>query len=237
MRVAVVTAIHRPSIEWLRQCHFSVRAQTHPCTHILISDGSGPNPLEDFQGQFVELHHRHNDYGDTPRTLGALSAFAQGFDAVCWLDQDNWFYPGHVAALVALQKQSGAPVCTCSQDIFTLDGQLLGPSKKIEEMAYADANCYLVTREAVALVSIWALMPAGWHVCSDIYFNAQLRKLGVRNAHTPERLGGYRATRSHIYRSYGVEPPAGVKDSDAIWRKLVADGLIHPGPSPGTAGL
>ena len=228
MRVAVITASHKPRPEWLRQCHESVRAQTHPCLHILVADGGACEPPPGFEGQFINLQHHHNDSGDTPRSIGALSALAQGFDAVSWLDDDNWYYPERVARLVAVQQRSRAAICTCTQDIYTLDDRRLGPSRDIDGAKFVDTNCYLLTRAAAGLLPVWATMPVGWHVCGDIYFFDRVKRSGLPRAHLQESLVGYRATRSHLYRAFGEEPPPGVKDSEAIWRELVRQGLVQP---------
>lgn len=232
MRVAVVTAAYQPRLDWLRQCHASVRGQTHACTHILVSDGDGPQPLSDFEGQFIQLGHRHNDWGDTPRSVGAISAFAQGFDAVCWLDSDNWFYPEHVATLVKAHEKTGLPVCTSTRDIYHLDGSLLGRCPETDGIRFVDANCFLITRQLSMLTTLWATMPAGWHICGDMYFFAEIKRRGIRSAHVDRNTVAYRATRSHVYQRFGVPLPPGVKDSDAIWQGLVDQGLVKPPSAP-----
>src|SRR6267142_5946268 len=118
MRIAVVTPFFKPRLDWLQQCHASVRAQTHVCTHILISDGAGSNPVTGVQGQFIELQHNHGDYGDTPRAVGSISALTQGFDAVAYLDADCWYEEGHIASLVELHARTGAAVCTSARKLY-----------------------------------------------------------------------------------------------------------------------
>ncbi|MEK6806091.1 MAG: glycosyltransferase [Pseudomonadota bacterium] len=227
MRVAVVTALFNPKLEWLKRCCDSVRAQSHPCTQILVSDGSGENPLDDFSGQFIRLYQNHNDWGDTPRTIGAISAGAQGYDGILWLDQDNWMYPDHVSSLVALHRQTGKPICTTSRDIYHLNGRLLGACKETDGVRFVDANCFFVTRAAYGMLAVWSLMPKAWHICSDMYFFAQVKKHGIETAHQACSTMGYTATRSHTYRLFGVEPPPGVKDSAEIVRFLREQGAIR----------
>lgn len=227
MRVAIITATIFNNLDWLRQCHASVMAQTHPCTHILLSDGLIENRLTDFQGQYIGLAHRHNDSGDTLRALGACSAFSQGFDAVAWLDDDNWFYPNHIASLVDLHQKTLAPVCTSNCEVYTLDGLKLGPHVDSDGINAVDANCYFITREAQDIASLWAKIPSKLHSAGDfLFFWPELLKSGVRRAHSGRHSLGYRATRSHLYHMYGVTPPAGIKDSFAIYQQLKADGFI-----------
>lgn len=227
MRVAVVTAVYKPNLDWLKRCCDSVSQQTHPCTQILVSDGSGPNPIKNFNGQFIQLGQNHDDWGDTPRTIGAFSAAAQGFDGVLWLDQDNWLYPEHVSSLVALQQQTGKPICTTSRDIYHMNGRLLGACKETDGVRFVDANCFFVTRAAFDTLGFWSLMPKAWHICSDMYFFAQIKKHRIPTAHQARQTMGYTATRSHSYRQFGHEPPPGVKDSAEIVRTLREQGAIQ----------
>lgn len=220
MRVAVITALFQPRADWLKRCCNSVRDQIHACTHILVSDGDGPCPIQDFAGQFIQLGHNHNDWGNTPRSIGGLSAAAQGFDAMLWLDQDNWLYPHHVSSLVALHRQTQHPVCTSSRDLYHLNGQRLGPCQHTDGVRFVDANCFLLTRPAYGLIAVWSLMPSAWHVCSDVFFFAMIKKQGIQTAHFPHPTMGYTATRDHLYHSFGVAPPPGVKNTEAINQKI-----------------
>ena len=83
MRVAVITPYFREPDAILRQCHASVRGQTHPCTHFLIADGH-PNPLFSNDGATVHiaLPKPNADNGNTPRAIGGILADQYGFDAV-----------------------------------------------------------------------------------------------------------------------------------------------------------
>src|SRR6266478_7359441 len=112
LRVAVVTPYFRVPDEWLKQCHNSVAAQQHPCTHILVADGEPQQVAAEVSAEHIVLEKRHADYGDTPRLIGSQAAIRQGFDAIAYLDADNWYYPHHVASLIALHEMTGAAVCT-----------------------------------------------------------------------------------------------------------------------------
>lgn len=233
MRVAIITPTQGMRRAWLQQCHDSVRAQTHPCTHIVVSDGGGAHGLQGFEGQFMELSQRHDDCGDTPRSLGALSAFAQRFDAVCWLDDDNWYYPDHVARLVALHQTSGAPVCLAVRDIYhRVDDRLLGAEPAKQPNEFRDANCYFMTRRVEALAGLWSRMPREWHIAGDVYFWGQLFHRGVPTAHLETPTVAYRANSTRAYRQFGVEPPPGVRDTEALWQTLREQGLALSTPAP-----
>lgn len=193
----------------------------------MVADGGAPIPLTDFQGQAISLHHRHDDWGDTPRTIGAASAFAQGYDAVCWLDQDNWLYPKYAETLAAAMQKTRCALATCSRDIYTLSTEKMGLCKETDGQKFVDANCMMLSRAASSAAMIWATMPKPWHVCSDMYFLAACRRLNLSQAHCAEALMGYRATRTHTYALYGRTPPPEAKDSNAIWQGLTAQEAVR----------
>ena len=88
MRIAIITPYYKEPTEVLRRCHDSVKAQTYPATHFMLADGH-PNPeVDNWDVVHIKLP-AHGDSCDTPRAIGALSASAQGFDAISLLDADN----------------------------------------------------------------------------------------------------------------------------------------------------
>ena len=91
MKVAVITPYHKVPTDWLVQCLESVRSQTYTSTHILVADGIPQDVVDTYGVQHLVLPRCHGDYGDTPRAIGSISAIGQGFDAIAWLDADNWF--------------------------------------------------------------------------------------------------------------------------------------------------
>jgi hypothetical protein len=116
----------------------------------------------------------------------------------------------------------------------------MGRCKATDGDRFVDANCFLVTKEARTLAAAWSAVPAAWHICSDIWFCAMLRRRRVRRAFSNRNTMGYRATRSHLYLHYGYEPPPGVKSSLEIVAQLRAAGALPPpqfeAPAPGAGG-
>ena len=140
MRVAVITPYHKPQPEWLRQCHESVLSQTHSCVHVLVADGLPVPEPDSWQAQHIILAGNCNDYGDTPRAIGSMSAIGQGFDAIAFLDADNWYLPDHIASLVELHDSTGADVCISHRDLYHLDGTRLGPCDETDGERFADTS-------------------------------------------------------------------------------------------------
>ncbi len=101
MKVAVVSAYYKESSQVLQRCIDSVAGQTHRCTHFLVSDGH-PQAIVDVQPvRHVKLGASHGDYGDTPpRAIGSMLAIREGFDAIAYLDADNFFLRDHIKVMV-----------------------------------------------------------------------------------------------------------------------------------------
>ena len=141
MKVAVITPYFNTSLEWLQKCHLSVKAQTHPCTHFIVSDGQPYNAVDSWDAQHIKLPVNISDYGDTPRGVGSVAAIGQGFDAIAYLDADNWYDPEHINILMSLHKKTGAAVVTSARNLHRLDGTLLGKCFEVDGKLFVDTNC------------------------------------------------------------------------------------------------
>ncbi len=95
-RVAVITPYCREPSNVLQNCHESVCRQTFPCTHLMVADGLPCAEIAHWEVEHLTLPGPHHDVGNTARGLGALSAMNRGYDAIAFLDADNWYYPDHI---------------------------------------------------------------------------------------------------------------------------------------------
>ena len=160
LRVAVVTPYCGEPLETLLHCHESVRGQSYPCTHFLVADGHPRAEVSGWAAEHVILPKAHKDVGNTPRAVGSLSAMNQGYDAVAYLDADNWYYPGHVEAMVNLCQRTGAAVCTAGRSIHRLDGSLMYvDAHESDGQKHVDTSCLFLTRAAFRVLPVWAMMP------------------------------------------------------------------------------
>lgn len=208
LQIAVITPFHKPNPAWLAQCHASVRAQTHPCTHILVSDGAGPPPLTDFSGQVILLDRRHEDIGNTPRAIGWMSAIAQKFDAVAFLDDDNWFHAHHIRSLIEAQERTGIPICTSRMELYDTAGNPLGPDTMTDGVHHVDTSCYLITRPAFGVVASWTLMPERFRACGDSWFWHWLKMRNFKTHDSGLYTVCYRTTwPAHYKRHHKPVPP------------------------------
>lgn len=223
-RIAVITPYHRETVAMLRQCHDSIRAQQVAADHIMIADG---HPLAEV-GQWPVLHmvlpRAHGDNGNTPRGLASLLARRNGYEFIAYCDADNWFHPGHLASLLALNAQSGRAVCTALRSFHALSGAPLPVCDADEDaLRHVDTSCFLIHRTAFALLDIWLTMPPVLSPICDRVFLAHLLHRGQQPISSQQRSVAFRCRYAAHYRAAGVEPPPDAKPdgfADAVWTWL-----------------
>lgn len=208
MKIAVITPYCGEPNDWLAECHESVKCQTHPATHILVADGQPKDLVSSFDAQHIILPITHRDYGDTPRALGSLSAARQGFDAVAYLDADNWYADNHIETLVGLLAETSADVCTSKRSLHRLDGTLLGLCHNSDGQTYSDTSCMMLTKAAFHLLPYWALMPEWRHPIGDRVMWHKVKAAGCQTTNTGLATVAYRTTFHGHYEAVGEVPPA-----------------------------
>lgn len=204
MRIAVITPYHGESPETLTRCIESVAAQSHPSTHILVGDGrEQPVPGNT---QHIRLPKAHGDYGDTPRLIGTISAYSQGFDGVCWLDGDCWLEPNHVERLLELANREVVPIVTATRNLRRPNGSLLGVCHESNGREFCDTNCYLVMREAIPTVApLWGFKPQTEAVVGDRRVWNVAKTMAT--AHYSEPTVNYETKIAGHYLERGEQPP------------------------------
>ena len=220
MKVAVVTPYFNTEADWLMQCHDSVMAQTYPCVHILVADGRPLDMVDALAAQHVRLPVNCADYGDTPRGIGSVLAVSQGFDAIAYLDADNWYYPDHIATMVEMQQQTGTAVISAARNLHRLDGSLLGLCDEVDGRNFVDTSCFFLSRAAFTLLPIWWTMPAHMHAVGDRVFFGNVRHLQLSCTHSQRPTVAYRTAFMSHYRKFGEEPPASAKDGRDIHKVM-----------------
>ncbi len=228
MRVAVVTPYFETPRDWFEQCHRSVMAQTHPCTHIVVADGAPEDYVGGWEAQHIMLDVNHADYGDTPRAIGSVAAIGQQFDAIAYLDADNWYTPDHIASLVELHRETDADVCISSRTMNHLDGSELGPCLETDGAFFADTSCLMLTRPAFRVAGAWAMFEPQLHPICDRMMMHVIRQHQLKRAFSGKTTVAFRTAYKGMYRLYGVTPPPGADKSGDDFLKAI-DYLKHMG--------
>lgn len=214
MKVAVITPYFKEPAAWIERCLASVRTQTHPCTHFMVSDGHPLVALDDAGVRHVRLGRSHADFGNTPRAIGGQLAVAEGFDAVCFLDADNWYAPHHVASCVAAAEESNADFVTAGRRLVREDGSVI-PLRTSDDGdgSHVDTNCFFLLFGAFHTLPRWALAPRPMASLFDRFYLQSLRAEGLREARTERATVDYLCTWASIFRAVGETPPPYAKEN------------------------
>lgn len=219
-KVAVITPYYKTRIEWLRECHKSVKAQTYPCTHFIVADGHPYDEIDSWDAQHIKLPVNISDYGDTPRGVGSVMAMSQEFDAIAYLDADNWFYAEHIKTLVDLHKKTKAAVITSARNLHRLDGSLLGKCFEVDGENFVDTSCLLLTREAFIIIPVWWSMLPQYHCIDDRVIWAHIKARKLSRKHIDKSTVAYRTAFANHYRHFGEIPPVEAKSGWDIYGVL-----------------
>ena len=181
MKIAIVTPHFDESLHVLNRCVRSVAQQEGPdsVTQFLVSDGS-PLDRHIFAGAIdgvrpLELGASHDDTGNTARACGAICAMAEGFDAIGFLDADNWLEPDHcnMMARLALRPSVDARVplpgvVVAQRILHRPDGSSMHVDRDDSNGTdHADTNCLFVMRSAFYVLPLWGALPPGWEKAGD----------------------------------------------------------------------
>jgi len=167
--------------------------------------------MEDGPVQIIHLPRAHQDTGNAGRAVGSVTAICQGFDALAYLDSDNWYEPTHLETLVALQRATQAAVCSSARNLYGPDGTLLGRCPEVDGQHFVDTNCLFLTAPAFAAVAAWYLVPRGQALAGDRYVWQTFKALQLRCAHTSLPTVAYRTMYRFHFDYFGVVPPQGAK--------------------------
>jgi predicted O-linked N-acetylglucosamine transferase (SPINDLY family) len=214
LKVAVVTPYYKEERRLIERCIDSVRAQTYGATHFVVADGFAQPWLDGAGVRHLRLDHAHADFGNTPRAIGGLLAVSEGFDAVCFLDADNWFEKDHVAACVDAALGTGSPDFVIARRRFVrLDGSRLPIDDAEEAHGHIDTNCYFLLRSAFHTIARWATMPRPLACIGDRVFAATMRAEGLRAVRVGQVTVNYLCTWASLFRLVGEDPPPYAKEN------------------------
>jgi len=211
MKVAVVTPYFQEPLEVLQRCHDSVRSQTcdGEVVHFMVADGYPRPEVDAWAVRHLPLPWNHGDYGDTPRTIAAMSAASQGFDAIAFLDADNWYEPEHIATLARVQAESGADVVTATRRLIRPDGSVMGICRQSNGVDFCDMNCFFFTRRAFGALGAWAFKDPRAAIVDDYVLWSILKGSNAICAHSAEPTVNYQTMWALTYLEHGEEPPPG----------------------------
>jgi glycosyltransferase involved in cell wall biosynthesis len=209
MKIAVISAYYKEEPELLERCLNSVKEQTINCDHFFISDGHPQEWLKTADVRHIELGKSHNDYGNTPRGIGAQIAISEGYEAICFLDADNWLDSNHVEHCLesAILKYSNILECDyivakrrfCRPDLTVMDIK--------EEPDHVDTNCFFFLPGSYFLIPYWNLMPKEFSNIGDRIFNQKIILTNLNYVENKKITVNYLNLWKSTYESIGEIPP------------------------------
>jgi len=234
MKVAVITPYYQEPLEMLQRAHDSVAAQTHACTHYMIADGHPRIEVDTWQVRHLTLPKAHHNNGNTPRAKGTSEAIENDFDAIAYLDADNWFEPNHIAGLIEARQKTGADMISSGRVIHGLEGEVLLPlGEQGDGKETADTSTLLFGKTAFPILPLWGSMPDELGPNCDRYIFKGAQTLGCAHHHTGELTMHFTSRYAPHYRAAGRTIPLeatamhAMKDSDQFIRRIGPKGLSH----------
>ena len=225
-KIAVVTPYYKEPDTELQRCMDSVRQQTLACDHILVSDGF-PNPLVERLGAtHIQLGQAHGDNGNTPRYVGGLLAFALGYDAVAYLDADNWYHPRHLDLLVRKQHETRSAAVCSWRNIYLQSGVKLPEiDEEDRQRRHVDTSCLMITRSTEYIAHLWGQMPQAWGpLCDRVVFSALADE---PIAWSENRTLNFKSNYAHHYLKAGQPVPSSVHNiPSALWKSFATQDQV-----------
>src|ERR1700712_148350 len=206
MKVAVITPYYKEDIQTLIRCRESVIMQTHSDVfHVMVADGYPNDEINAWDVVHIK-GPPHNDFGDTPRTIGAISAISKGAQALCFLDADNWLEPDHIERLLRVHEDSAADIVTATRNLRRTDGSFLGVCTESNGQYFTDTNCYFLTRPTFGMLMAWIVKEPGQSIIGDKLFWQTLVNAGFSRAHCATPTVNYTTTFAYHYQQFGERP-------------------------------
>ena len=205
-------------MEWLFRCIESVRNQTcGSVTHTLVVDGNPDFAAPaGFSGNIIRSPDNHNDYGDTPRSLGIQAAIHDGASVIALLDDDNWFELDHIQQAISVHSNTGAALVASGRTMVHLDGQPFGVCLHCGTSDFADTSAMVYVPAVFPQLSLWGTPEPWMHAIGDRIIWNKLTDAGFKPGLTNLPTLNYRCTHAIHYEQFGISAPNGVKQGDAV---------------------
>jgi hypothetical protein len=212
-KYCVVTPYFREDVDMLRRCMDSVRRQTVRADHILVADGFPQAWIDSEPVRHLKLDRPHADYGNFARGVGALAAVAEGYDAVCFLDADNWYDDDHIATcLAAAEAMPRAGYVAARRRFVRPDASVItGVPEDYPDFEHIDTNCLFLPPAVYPYIHRWCTMPRELSASGDHLFFLGLHVEGLVAAPAAHPTVNYLCLVEQIYLGRGETPPPNAK--------------------------
>ena len=217
-RYAIVTPYFNEGRHLIEHCIRSVRAQTLTADHILVADGHPQAWIDSELVRHLKLDRNHANYGNTPRSLGALLAASEGYDGIGLLDADNWLEPDHVACCVdAAGRVENCDYVIARRNICRPDGSIF-PIEDEGNERHVDTNCFFLLPGSYHVLPVFALMPDEVAPLCDRMFYMALQAKDLIAIRLQQKTVNYRSLWQYAYEKAGEPAPPNAKPAVDVER-------------------
>lgn len=183
----------------------------------MVSDGLPRGPIDDWDCDHIRLPKSHNDTGNTPRAIGALSAMNLGHNPIIFLDADNWLMANHVEEALRIKGLiPDADVVALKRVIVLPDGTHVGSDWEDAQEHHIDSSCYSIFSTAFRLLPMWALMPTYLGRIGDRIIRNILDIENFKIGWSEKPTVFYTSKYSAHYRMAGRVPPEKTNNPNAV---------------------
>ena len=180
--------------------------------HFLVADGHPQNWINSQGISHIILDKAHGDYGNTPRCIGAMLAQSRDYDAITFLDADNWIDSNHIESCITTRRDFNDVDYIVSKRRFVReDGSVLDWQQEPTSQL-VDTSCYFLLPTSYPLIPVWATMPKALSVHGDRIFLAGLNAYGLKFKENVNQTVNYLCTDKNIYLRLGEQPPTYSKE-------------------------
>ena len=210
---AIITPYYKENIKLIKRCHESCKSQTYKASHFLVSDGF-PNPeINNWDVNHIILSEAHNDYGNTPRGIGALSAINQGFNVILFLDADNWFENKHLESVLEMKIANlSFDIISTYRNLVLPSGEIVKSDKVDLEKKHIDTNCMIFFESSFFLLPFWTTMTKELSVIGDRIMFKRFKDNNLKIGFTEQKTVNYTTTFRVHYLRNGINPPKESKE-------------------------
>ena len=210
---AIVTPYYQETRDVLEHCIRSVREQTVATDHFLVADGFALDWIDDAGVRHIRLDRSHEDFGGTPRGIGAMIAASEGYQAIGFLDADCWLEADHVEYCLALAEQAGPNGCdyvVALRHERRPDGTIMNV-RQVPPEKHVDTNCFFFLPTGFHVLPVWSSIPRQVSIVGDRLFYKAVKANSFRPVVATRKTVNYTCMWELIYWAMGENPPQGAK--------------------------
>ena len=214
-RPAVITPYLKEDTKIIERCHKSCLSQSYKASHFLIADGYPNEFINNWDVNHIILSKSHNDYGNTPRGIGALSAINQGFNVIFFLDADNWYENNHIESILKMKSQMPfLDIIASYRNLVLPNGIYVEPDKEDSKKTHIDTSCMTFFESSFFLLPFWLTMTREISAICDRVMFKRFKDNNLKIGFTEQQTLNYTTNYKVHYRRAGIEPAKDSRETD-----------------------